>query len=141
MCCCQADFAVASENFNMVGFQQLEEGAEHHVAIDAKKRAHITFNYLLVAAISRLCPHAGKHMDALAARHAESTARFTHPPPRDRSTDPFTQHAPFLHQQPTLHFTQPTSIEHTTATNTPPGPPSNTPSDPPINHIHLPTSH
>ena len=48
------------------------------------------------------------------------------PPPRDRSTDPFARHAPFLHQQPTLHFTQPTSIEHPTATNAPPGPPSNT---------------
>ena len=59
-------------------------------------------------------------------RHAESTARFTHPLPHNRSTDPSARRAPFLHQQPTLHFTQPTSIEHPTATNAPPGPPSNT---------------
>ena len=80
------------------------------------------------------------HEPSCAMRNPPTPPRFIHPPPRDRSTDPFARHAPFLHQQPTLHFTQPTSIEHTTATNTPPGPPSNTPSDPPINHIHLPTS-
>ena len=77
------------------------------------------------------------HEPSCAMQNPPTPPCFT---PRDRSTDPFARHAPFLHQQPTLHFTQPTSIEHTTATNTPPGPPSNTPSDPPINHIHLPTS-
>ena len=51
--------------------------------------------------------------------------RITHPPPCDRSKYPFARHASLLHQQPALHFTQPTSTEHPTGTNAPP--PSDTP--------------
>ena len=47
-----------------------------------------------------LCIH-HMHEPSCAMRNPPTPPQITHPPPRDRSTDPFSRHAPPLRQQPT----------------------------------------